>query len=162
MNMLAAALALLLAASPLSAASLLGTWNCQASEGNAALGRTVTYNADGSFTGRQAFRIKLRYKGKTGSSKIAFSAAGRYVVKGNVLAERVERTFAPTVTVTTEGKATRLRGPEADRARRQVDQPHHVRYVVRKLTDTRLTLEYVSPSGKKADNLRMSCRRTNG
>ncbi|MCO6384238.1 MAG: hypothetical protein JXQ91_07110 [Vannielia sp.] len=161
MKLVATALALLLAA-PLSAATLTGTWNCQVSEGPAALGRVVTYEPGGKFTGRQAFQIKRRYKGQTGLAKIAFSAAGRYVVEGNVLAERVDRTHSPSVTVTTEGKATRLRGPEADRARREVDQPHHVRYYIRRLTDTRLVLEYVSPGGRKADNLRMSCRRTNG
>ncbi|SIO19306.1 hypothetical protein [Vannielia litorea] len=154
--------ALLLAAFPLSAASLTGSWNCQVREGDAALGRTVTYAPDGSFTSRQAFQIDVRYKGQTGSAKIAFSAVGRFVVEGRVLAERIDRTHSPTVTVTTEGKATRLRGPEADRARRQVDQPHHVRYLIRRLTDTRLVMEYVSPTGDKADNLSMTCRRTDG
>ena len=143
---------------PAAAASLLGTWNCQAAERGNGVGRRVTYTADGRMEGRLAFQIKMRYRGTTGAAKLSFSIEGRWNARGNVLAERIDRTHSPAVTVTENGRATRLRPGEAESARRRIEQPNTLRYIIRSLGEQRMVMEYQSPRGDDT-NVRITCRR---
>lgn len=157
------ALALIAHAAAGQAASLTGSWHCQVSEGDVGLARSVTYTADGHMQSRMAFQVKLSIKGQSGSAKISSSADGRYAVKGKTLAERIDKIHSPSISFTTEGKTTRLRGKEAERIRRRYGKQENIRYVIRSLTERRMVLQYVPKrASDESNDLRFICRRTSG
>lgn len=151
---------LLLPAPAAEAASLVGSWNCQAAEGRMAIGRHVTYTADGRMLSRMTFRFRMKLRGITGSAQVSSSADGRYAVKDRILAERIDVTRDPAISFTANGETTRMGGREAEDLRRDLGRQQNVYYVIRRLTERRLALQYVSRrQGNRSTELRFSCRR---
>ena len=161
MKLLIAACFALLAA-PLDAETLVGAWNCQTRNGDAAIGRNVTYHPDGRMTSRMTVRLTVRQNGRKGYGEMTASHDGRWQTKDKVLTEIVLRTHDPVISFTAQGKKSTLRGPESDRLRRAAPSGNRVNYVIRSLSADRMTLHYVNTQRPSDDDLRFTCRRTDG